>query len=137
MENKDFVLLDEAIKQLKLNDVSLFYSPTGSPALGKGFRMGFLGIFHALITQERLEKDFNLSIIITSPSVEYKVVFKDESIKTIQNAGELPDFSLIKKIKEPWIKTSIFTPSRYIGGIFNLCEKSRAKLKNQKYNRKP
>lgn len=133
VENKDFILLEEAIKQLKLNDFSLFFTLTGSSALGKGFRMGFLGIFHALITQERLERDFGLSIVITSPSVEYQIVLKDKSIKKIRNANELPDFSLIKEIKEPWIKASIFTPSKYLGRVFDLCQKARAKLKNQKY----
>jgi len=133
VENKDFILLEEAIKQLKLNDFSLCFTSTGSPALGKGFRMGFLGIFHALITQERLERDFDLSIVITSPSVEYQIALKDKSIRTIQNASELPDPSLIKEIREPWIKTSIFSPGRYLGGVFDLCQKARAKLLSQKY----
>lgn len=133
VENKDFLLLEEAIKQLKLNDVSLYFNPTGSPALGKGFRVGFLGVFHALITQERLERDFGLSIVITNPSVEYQLVFKDGSLKTIQNASELTDLSLVKEIREPWAKVSIFTPSKFLGGIFKLCQEKRGKLIGQEY----
>jgi len=132
-ENKDYSLLHEAVQQLKLNDFSLLFSPVGSPALGKGLRLGFLGVFHALITQEKLERDFNLSIVITSPSVEYQLVTKEGILKTIQNASELPDLSLVKEIKEPFIKMSIFTPIKYLGNVFDLCENSRGKFKAQEY----
>jgi GTP-binding protein LepA len=133
VENKNFAELEQAIKQLKLNDVALTFSPTGSAALGKGFHLGFLGLLHALITQERLEKDFGLEIVITSPSVEYQIINQDGSVKTIQNSNELSSLSLIKEIKEPWIKISLFTPSKFLGRIFNLCQEHRAKLVEQKY----
>ncbi len=133
VENKDFPELEQAIKQLKLNDVAMTFSLAGSAALGKGFRMGFLGVFHALIIQERLERDFNLDIIITSPSVEYQIITKDNSLQLIQNASELPDFSLINQIKEPWIKASIFTPSEFLGNLFQLLQNHRGKLIDQKY----
>jgi len=111
----------------------LSFDPTGSPALGKGFHIGFLGVFHALITQERLEKDFDLSIIITSPSVEYQLVLKDGTVKRINNALQLPDKKQIKGIKEPWTKISIFTPEKYLGGVFKLCQDRRGKFVNQSY----
>ena len=133
VENKDFSELEEGIHQLKLNDVALTFASVGSPALGKGFHMGFLGLFHALITQERLERDFGLEIVITNPSCEYRIVKKNGALETIQNASQLPDFSLIDKIKEPWIKTFIFTPDQFIGGLFKLCQESRGKFLDQKY----
>ncbi|MFC1711615.1 translation elongation factor 4 [Patescibacteria group bacterium] len=133
VENKDFPLLQEALEQLKLNDFSLHFTAVGSPALGKGFRVGFLGVFHAVITQERLERDFNLDIVITSPSVEYQLIQKDNNIETIQNASQLPDINTIKEIREPWIKATIFSPLQYLGGIFELCQKKRGQLVNQEY----
>jgi len=133
VENKDFPLLEDALKQLKLNDYSLHFNPIGSPALGKGFRVGFLGVFHAFITQERLERDFDLDIIITSPSVEYQVVTKNGLVNTIQNASDLPDPSVIKEVREPWVKLSIFSPMTYLGNIFKICQESRGVYINQKY----
>ncbi len=133
VENKDFPLLADALEQLKLNDFALNYNSTGSPALGKGFRVGFLGVFHGLITQERLERDFNLDIVITSPSVEYKITLQDNSEKIIYNASQLPDMAQVKEVKEPWVKISIFTPIGYLGNIFELCQQKRAHLQNQVY----
>jgi GTP-binding protein LepA len=133
VENKDFALLSEALDQLKLNDFALNYNTTGSPALGKGFRVGFLGVFHGLITQERLERDFNLDIVITSPSVEYQIVLQNNSEKNIQNASQVPDLSEVKEIREPWVKISIFTPVSYLGNIFELCQQKRAQLQNQTF----
>jgi len=126
-------LLRRAMDQLKLNDVSLSIFPVGSPALGKGLRVGFLGVFQAVIIQEKLERDFNLDMVITSPSVEYQLVDKFGKQTTIQNANQVPDFSLIKEIKEPWILVSIVTLVKYIGNIFELCQQSRGKLINQEY----
>lgn len=133
VENKDFNLLKQAIEQLKLNDVALTFEPTGSPALGNGFQLGFLGVFHALITQERLEKDFDLDIVVTSPSVSYQIILKNGQSQTLQNASQLPDLSTIGQIKEPWIKAAILTPVEYLGSIMKLCQNSRAVLINQKY----
>jgi GTP-binding protein LepA len=132
-ENKDFGLLEDALSQLKLNDYSLQFTAIGSPALGKGFRVGFLGVFHAFITQERLERDANLDIVITSPSVEYQVVTKNGTEETIQNASELPDPSILKEVREPWVKMFIFSPSAYLGSIFKICEESRGVFINQQY----
>lgn len=132
-ENKDFGLLEDALNQLKLNDYSLNYTATGSPALGKGFRVGFLGVFHAFITQERLERDANLDIVITSPSVEYQIVTKRGVEETIQNASDLPDPSLIKEVREPWVKMFIFSPATYLGSIFKICQESRGVFINQQY----
>ncbi|PIS09312.1 elongation factor 4 [Candidatus Beckwithbacteria bacterium CG10_big_fil_rev_8_21_14_0_10_34_10] len=133
VENKDYIILDDSLKQLKLNDFSLGFNPVSSPALGKGFRLGFLGIFHALITQEKLEEDFNLSIVITSPSVEYWIVKKDSSLLKIHSASEIDDLSQIKEVREPWITASIFTPIKYLGPVFELCQNKRGRFVNQEY----
>ncbi len=133
VENQNFNLLKQAIEQLKLNDVALTFEPTGSPALGNGFQLGFLGVFHALITQERLEKDFNLNIIATSPSVGYQIVWKNGQTQQLQNASQLKDLSSVAQIKEPWIKAAILTPVRFLGNIMKLCQNSRAVLIDQQY----
>lgn len=133
VNNEDFSLLKQSLIQLKLNDSALFFSPSSSTSLGKGFRVGFLGVFHAFITQERLEEDFNLSIIITNPSVEYQVKTKNGHLITIQRASDLPDLGEILEIREPWAKVSIFSPLKFLGAIFKLCQEKRGKLINQKY----
>jgi GTP-binding protein LepA len=133
VENKDFSELQDGLEQLRLNDFSLFFNPIGSPALGKGFRIGFLGVFHAEITQERLERDFNLDIVITSPSVEYQIKLTSGKTITIQNANELPDLSQVKLIKEPWIRANIYTPIDYLGKVFELCQNRRGELEGQTY----
>ena len=133
VDNDDFPLLKQSLTQLKLNDASLFFTPLGSSSLGKGFRVGFLGIFHAFITQEKLEEDFNLDIVITNPSVEYKVKTNSGQIIKIQRANDLPDMGEILEIREPWAKVSIFSPGRFLGSIFKLCQQKRGTLLNQQY----
>lgn len=132
-DNDDFPILDEALNQLKLNDVSLSFVSTGSPALGKGFRVGFLGVFHALITQEKLERDYNLDLVLTSPSVEYEVVLKNNLVKTIQKASDLPQISQIKEIREPWLTLTVFVPQKFLGPVFKLFQEYRGKFINQEY----
>ena len=125
--------LKEALERLKLNDASLFYEPETSVALGFGFRCGFLGLLHMEIIQERLEREFDLDIITTAPSVNYKVVKTDGEELTITNPGNLPSASEIDHIEEPFVKAEIFTPPEYIGAIMELCSFRRGEYINLVY----
>jgi GTP-binding protein LepA len=129
----DFALLRKAIEKLTLNDASLVYAPEVSSALGNGFRVGFLGLLHLDIIRERLEREFDLDILVTAPSVSYEVVLNDGSILGISNPSELPDGSLWKELKEPWAKLIIFCPSDQVGGIMKLCTDRRGLHKNMQY----
>jgi len=134
VENEDFNILKQALEEIKLNDYALEFETTGIPALGKGFRIGFLGVFHAEITQEKIERDYGLDIVITSPSVEYEVEHKDGKVEKIKNAAEITEErGTISKIREPWVKVEIYAPKKYLGEIFKLCEASRGKFEDQKY----
>lgn len=123
--NDDYPKLKEALNKLVLSDSSFTYEAESSPALGFGYRLGFLGLLHLEIIKERLEREFGLDLIITSPSVNYQVVLNDGRIKTIQNPSELPEPSVIKEIREPWLKIEIITPSKYIGRIIKLVQEKR------------
>jgi len=133
VENQDYPVLKEAIEKIKLNDASLDYQTTGFPDLGKGLRMGFLGPFHAEITQEKIERDFGINVVVTTPSVVYKIILNNKKIKKIHHASQLPQADKIKDIKEPWIRASIFIPVEYIGDVFNLLEHKRGEFESQKY----
>lgn len=133
VENKNFSRLYQAVSELKLNDSALSFSLVGSTVLGKGLRMGFLGVFHAFITQERLEHDNNLKIVITNPSVEYQAIYKDFSKEVIYQVSQIKDFSQVEEIREPWIEIKIFSPAFCLGKVFELCRKKRAKFINQEY----
>ena len=113
----DYPKLREAMWKLKLNDSSLIYETENIPALGFGFRCGFLGLLHMDIVQERLSREFDLDLVLTSPSVEYKVITRDQKETSIKNPSELPDPANILSIKEPWIKLEIITPENYVGKI--------------------
>lgn len=128
VDGDDYSALLDAMDKLKLHDAALQFKPTHSPALGNGLRVGFLGIFHAEIVRERLEREFNLDLVATTPSVTYKITINGEEIE-IHHAAELPDVSLITKIREPITKTTIFTPKDYVGEVMMLCESSRGKVK--------
>ena len=117
--------LKEALEKLKLNDASLVFEVETSKALGFGFRCGFLGLLHMEIIEERIEREFNIEIIATSPSVIYEIEMTDDSIITIDSPTKLPDKTKIKEIREPYIKTSIFSPSEYVGPIMELCQNKR------------
>lgn len=119
-EGSDFAHLREAIGRFKLNDASLTYESENSPALGFGFRCGFLGLLHLDIVAERLKREYNLDLIVTTPSVAYRVYTTQNEEKIIRSPQELPDPSIIKKIEEPWMKTDIVTPKEYIGPIITL-----------------
>lgn len=117
--------LKEALAKLSLNDSSLTYEPESSEALGFGFRVGFLGLLHMEVIQERLEREYNLNLILTAPSVKYKVNLSDGTSKTIDNPSELPDLSKVKSIEEPYVNAEIMTPSEFVGPIMQLCQERR------------
>ncbi|MBV9020174.1 MAG: elongation factor 4 [Chloroflexi bacterium] len=133
VEGNDYPLLRDALDRLKLNDASLFYEPETSNALGFGFRCGFLGLLHMEIIQERLEREYDLAILATAPSVEYHVEKKDGQIVEVDNPSEIPSAGEIERIEEPVMDISIFTPSRYIGAIMDLVTTRRGTLKEIKY----
>ncbi len=129
----DFPLLRKALEKLSLNDAALKYDPEQSGALGHGFRAGFLGLLHLDIVQERLEREFDLDILVTAPSVSYEIVRNDGSVETISNPGELPDAGSYQEIREPWMKINILCPSDQIGSIIQLCTDRRGLSKNIQY----
>lgn len=125
IDSTKFDELRESLDKLKLNDASLFYEAETSKALGFGFRCGFLGLLHMEITLERIEREFKIPLIATAPSVIYHVVLTTGEMVEIDSPVKLPDRTLIKEIEEPFVKTSIFTPSSYIGPIMELCQGKR------------
>ncbi len=133
VEGNDYPLLRDALDRLKLNDASLFYEPETSNALGFGFRCGFLGLLHMEIVQERLEREYNLDILATAPSVEYHVQKTNGEYVEVDNPSDMPSFGDIERIEEPWMDISIFTPSRYIGTIMELVTTRRGVYKDLKY----
>lgn len=135
LANNDFIKLKTSLEKFYLTDSSLVYSPVNSSVLGSGFKIGFQGLLHAEIVQERLEREFDLELITTSPSVEYKVELKQKSPAEISvfSPADFPDPSLINQIKEPVINLTIFHPLSYLGGIMDLCQKHRAKLIAQEF----
>lgn len=133
MNGDDFPLLRVALEKLILNDSSLTYEPEQSGALGHGFRCGFLGLLHLDIVQERLEREYNLSLIITAPSVSYRVVKTGGEEVVIANPVELPDPASIDYIKEPWVNMEVISPKEYLGGIMQLIQSKRGIQKNVHY----
>ena len=133
VEGEDYADLKDALEKLQLNDASLIYEPETSQALNFGFRCGFLGMFHMEIIQERLEREYDLDIIVTAPSVEYEVVMQDGSTLRIDSPAELPDEALIDAIREPWMKIQIFTPTEFYGTVMDLTTKRRGSFLDQEY----
>src|SRR5437667_11676942 len=133
VEGNDYPLLRDALDRLKLNDASLFYEPETSNALGFGFRCGFLGLLHMEIIQERLEREYNLDILATAPSVEYYVTPANGPMVKVDNPSDFPASGDIEKIEEPWMDISIFTPTRFIGTIMDLVTTRRGTFKEMKY----
>ena len=133
IESNKFPELREALEKLKLNDASLEFEPETSQALGFGFRCGFLGLLHMEIIEERIEREFNIELIATSPSVIYEVELTDKSIIMIDSPAKMPERQRIANIKEPYIRTSIFVPSDYIGPIMELCQNKRGNYISMDY----
>jgi GTP-binding protein LepA len=129
----DFPLLRDALDKLKLNDAALTYEPESSGALGFGFRCGFLGLLHMEIVRERLEREFDLELIATAPSVGYEIELLDGVKKVVRNPTDMPDRSLIAAVYEPYVSVMIVAPSDYIGTIMQLCQERRGTLKEMHY----
>ena len=121
----DFERLRDSLGKLKLNDASFHYEAETSAALGFGFRCGFLGLLHLEIIQERLEREFNLDLITTAPSVVYKLHMTDGTVRDLHNPADMPDVMKIDRIDEPWIKATIMLPDEYLGGVLQLCTERR------------
>ena len=130
---EDYALLRDALEKLQLNDASLIFLPESSQALGFGFRCGFLGLFHMEIIQERLEREYDLDVLFTAPSVEYQVTKTNGTEILVDNPVELPPESEITEIREPWMKITVFTPVEYIGQVMDLATKRRGEFVNQEY----
>jgi len=133
IETSKYPDLREALEKLKLNDASLEFTPETSKALGFGFRCGFLGLLHMEIIKERIEREFGINLIVTSPSVVYEITLTDGSVINIDSPSKMPDKVKIQDIKEPYIRTSIFVPSNYIGPIMELCQDKRGNYISMEY----
>ena len=132
-EGNDFNRLRDAIERLKLNDASLIYESEHSPALGFGFRCGLLGMLHLEILKERLEREFNIDLVVTVPSVAYEVFLRNGEQLRIKSPLELPDPSFVEYIKEPWVKIDIVSPTEYVGAIMQLLQERRGIYETTEY----
>jgi len=132
-EGEDYADLRDALEKLQLNDASLSFEPETSEALNFGFRCGFLGLFHMEIIQERLEREYDMDMVFTAPSVEYRVELEDGSSLTISSPSKLPDENEISQILEPWMTLTIFTPTDYYGEVMDLVTKRRGVFIEQEY----
>ncbi len=133
IESTKFEELRDALNKLKLNDASLIFEPETSTALGFGFRCGFLGLLHLDIIKERITREFGIDLITTAPSVIYEVLLTNKQVIMVDSPNKLPDVSTISEIREPYIKTSIFTPSEFIGPIMELCQDKRGNYVSMEY----
>lgn len=135
VDNDDFEELRNSMEKLQLNDASLVFQPESSAALGFGFRCGFLGMLHLEIIQERLEREFNMSVITTVPNVSYHAFTKKnpDAVVVVNNPSDLPDPSSLDRVEEPYIKASIITKSDFVGNVMSLCIEKRGQITNQTY----
>jgi GTP-binding protein LepA len=133
VEANQYEALRDALDKLKLNDASLHYEPETSQALGFGFRCGFLGLLHMDIVQERLEREYDMDLITTAPTVVYQVLLRDGTLLEIENPSKLPDLSRVDEIREPIITATILTPQDYVGPVLTLCTEKRGVQKNMQY----
>ena len=132
-DGEDFLALRDALEKLRLNDPALTFRPESSVALGSGFRCGFLGLLHMDVVQERLEREYDLSLLATSPSVGYRVVLTDGEVLDVENPSKLPPAQRISEIQEPWLDLSVITPAGYIGAIMDLVTNRRGEYKRMEY----
>lgn len=133
VDNAKFNDLREALEKLQLNDAALEFEPESSQALGFGFRCGFLGLLHMDVVQERLERDYDLDLIMTAPSVDYEIIMTDGTKKTIDNPADMPEVSEIKEIREPYVKASIMVPNDYVGPVMELSQRKRGEFVTMDY----
>jgi len=136
VDSSEYEKLKDGLAKLNLNDASFSYEAESSSALGLGFRCGFLGLLHLEIITERLEREFDVSLITTTPGVIYKVHKTRGDVLDLQNPSNMPDPSLIEKIEEPWIKATIITPDEYLGTIIKICQDKRGIQSNLEYSGK-
>ena len=129
----DYEELTEALEKLQLNDASFIYEKDSSAALGFGYRCGFLGLLHLEVIQERLEREYNVSLILTSPSVQYEITYTDGTVKIIDNPVQYPDPAEITMVREPFIDASIIVPDKYMGNVMQVCHDFRGVSKNYQY----
>ena len=134
VDSSEYQKLKDGLAKLQLNDSSFSYEAESSSALGLGFRCGFLGLLHLEIITERLEREFDINLLTTTPGVVYKVHLNNGNVQDLQNPSNLPDPTLIKFIEEPWIKATIITPDQYLGSIMKLCQNKRGIQKNLNYS---
>ena len=132
-DGEDYLSLREALEKLQLNDAALQFQPENSLALGAGFRCGFLGLLHMDIVQERLEREYDLTLLATAPSVAYKILRTDGKVVEIDNPYKFPDAQRISEIQEPWLDLSVITPAKYIGTIMDLVNDRRGEYKRMEY----
>lgn len=133
LENNEFDKLRDALEKLKLNDASLLYEPESSDALGFGFRCGFLGLLHMEIIRERLEREYDLTLLATAPSVIYRILLTDGSEMYVQNPSRWPEPQRIEKVMEPYVRASIMVPNEFVGTIMELCQEKRGSFINIEY----
>ena len=133
VDSKKYLDLKDALEKLTLNDASLTFEAETSQALGFGFRCGFLGLLHMDVVQERLEREYNLDLILTAPSVIYHIYKTDGTMIALDNPSKLPDLTLVKEIQEPYVRASIMTPKEYVGAVMDLCQKRRGIYVNLEY----
>ncbi len=133
LENNDFERLRDSLEKLKLNDASLFYEPESSDALGFGFRCGFLGLLHLEIVKERLEREYDLDLLATAPSVIYKIILTDAEEVYVQNPNDWPENQRIEQVLEPFVKASIMVPNDYVGSVMELCQEKRGEFITMEY----
>ena len=131
--NENYQLLKDAIEKLSLSDSALQFAPENSPVLGFGVRIGFLGLLHMDIVRERLEREYNLDLVVTNPSTDYELTLNNGDQLDIKSASDFPDASLVSEIREPWIKGEIVTPSDFVGPIIQLISAKRGIHKNLSY----
>jgi len=134
VDSSEYQKLKDGLAKLKLNDSSFSYEPENSSALGLGFRCGFLGLLHLEIITQRLEREFDVTLITTTPGVVYKINKRNGSVQELQNPTDMPDPSQILSIEEPWIKATIITPDKYLGSVIKICQNKRGVQKNLTYS---
>ena len=134
VDSSEYQKLKDGLAKLQLNDASFSFEPESSSALGLGFRCGFLGLLHLEIVTERLEREFDINLLTTTPGVVYKINMNNGEIKELQNPSSLPDPTQIKFIEEPWIKATIITPDQYLGSIIKICQNKRGIQTNLSYS---
>jgi len=133
VDNVDYTDLRDALERLQLNDAALIFEPETSNALGFGFRCGFLGLLHMEVIQERLEREYNLNLIATAPSVVYHVYRTNGEMDEVRNPAELPEANVIMRLEEPYVKASIILPHDFVGPIMELCQEKRGIYKTMEY----